>query len=242
MSRARWGCSGPWKGPGCWRGSRERPVADDAGRGQELRGQPGPGRGVARARGGRGPGAPGRGRRGQEHADEGPERRVPARLRSDGPRRPSLRAARAEGCPGPGRGDDLPSAEHRRIVSEALATLDHPDIRLEARAGSLSVGAQQLIEVARALVSNARVIVFDEPTSSLTERDATRLFEVIGRLRARGLAIVYISHFLEEVRRIPQSYTVLRDGRTAASGPMAGTELAPIIPMMVAREPTGRFP
>ena len=114
-------------------------------------------------------------------------------------------------------------SEHRRIVSEALATLDHPDIRLDATAGALSVGAQQLIEVARALVSKARVIVFDEPTSSLTERDATRLFEVIDRLRVRGLAIVYISHFLEEVRRVAQRYVVLRDGRSVASGRHGGT-------------------
>jgi ribose transport system ATP-binding protein len=92
--------------------------------------------------------------------------------------------------------------EHRRLVAGALDLLEHPDIGPETIAGSLSVGAQQLVEVARALVSDARVIVFDEPTSSLTERDAARLFEVIDRLRARGLAVVYISHFLEEVRRI----------------------------------------
>ena len=119
-------------------------------------------------------------------------------------------------------------SEHRRIVAEALATLDHPDIRLDARAGSLSVGAQQLIEVARALVSKTRVIVFDEPTSSLTERDATRLFEVIDRLRGQGLAIVYISHFLEEVRRVAQRYVVLRDGRSVASGRLADASLSEI--------------
>ena len=83
----------------------------------------------------------------------------------------------------------------------------------EAVAGTLASAAQQLVEIARALVSNARVIVFDEPTSSLTERDAERLFAVIDRLRDRGLAIVYISHFLEEVRRVAGRYTVLRDGR-----------------------------
>ena len=63
--------------------------------------------------------------------------------------------------------------EHRRLVTEALTLLDHPDIAPEAVVGSLSIGAQQLVEVARALVSDARVIVFDEPTSSLTERDAS---------------------------------------------------------------------
>ena len=133
-------------------------------------------------------------------------------------------------------------SEHRRIVSEALATLDHPDIRLDAKAGSLSIGAQQLVEVARALVSHARVIVFDEPTSSLTERDSARLFEVIGRLRERGLAIVYISHFLEEVRRVARRYVVLRDGQSVASGRLEGTPMAEIIARMIGRDLTELFP
>lgn len=132
--------------------------------------------------------------------------------------------------------------EHRRIVSEALALLDHPDIRPEAAAGRLSVGAQQLVEVARALVADARVIVFDEPTSSLTEHDAARLFSVIERLRDKGLAIVYISHFLEEVRRVAGRYTVLRDGRAVGSGPIAATDLATIIAQMVGRDLAELFP
>ena len=136
----------------------------------------------------------------------------------------------------------LRQSEHRRIVSEALNTLGHGDISLDARAGSLSVGVQQLIEVARALVSNARVIVFDEPTSSLTERDAARLFEVIDRLRSKGLAIVYISHFLEEVRRVAGRYVVLRDGRSVGSGRLADASLSNIIAQMVGRDLTELFP
>jgi ribose transport system ATP-binding protein len=132
--------------------------------------------------------------------------------------------------------------EHRHLVTQALNLLDHPEIQPNAIAGRLSVGAQQLVEVARALVSDARVIVFDEPTSSLSERDAVRLFEVIDRLRGRGISIVYISHFLEEVRRVAQRYTVLRDGRTVATGLMAGTELSTIIAHMVGRELTEMFP
>ncbi len=134
------------------------------------------------------------------------------------------------------------SSEHRRIVTEALARLGHPDLRLDAKAGTLSVGARQLIEVARALVSNARVIVFDEPTSSLTERDSARLFEVIGRLRERGLAIVYISHFLEEVRRVAQRYVVLRDGKSVASGRLEGTPMTEIITQMIGRDLNELFP
>ena len=108
--------------------------------------------------------------------------------------------------------------EHRKLVADALALLEHPDIRPEAKVGDLGVGAQQLVEVARALVSSARVIVFDEPTSSLSEHDAQRLFAIVERLRARGLAIIYISHFLEEARRVAQTFTVLRDGKAVAGG------------------------
>ena len=132
--------------------------------------------------------------------------------------------------------------EHRRIVREALDLLEHPDIRPEAIAGGLSVGGQQLVEVARALVSDARVLVFDEPTSSLTERDAERLFAVIGRLRSKGLAVVYISHFLEEVGRLADRYTVLRDGRSVATGRMADADLGTIVRAMVGRELTEMFP
>jgi ribose transport system ATP-binding protein len=96
--------------------------------------------------------------------------------------------------------------------------------------------------VARALVCDARVIVFDEPTSSLTERDAERLFAVIDRLRGRGLAIVYISHFLEEVKRVADRYTVLRDGRAVERGAMAGASLRGIIAAMVGRDLTEMFP
>jgi ribose transport system ATP-binding protein len=132
--------------------------------------------------------------------------------------------------------------EHRRVVLDVLSRLDHPDIRPETVAGELGQGARQLIEVARALVSQARVIVFDEPTSSLTERDALKLFEVIGRLAAQGISIVYISHFLEEVRRVASRYTVLRDGRSVATGAIEGTSVAELIERMVGRALGELFP
>ena len=87
-----------------------------------------------------------------------------------------------------------------------------------------------------------RVIVFDEPTSSLSEGDAERLFAIIDRLRNRGLGIIYISHFLEEVRRVAQTYTVLRDGRAVATGSLAGTEMKSIITQMVGRDLDELFP
>jgi ribose transport system ATP-binding protein len=140
------------------------------------------------------------------------------------------------------RGGWMRLREHRRIAAEALELLEHPDIRPEARVRDLGVGAQQLVEIARALVSQARVIVFDEPTSSLSERDAERLFAIIERLKGRGLAIVYISHFLEEVRRVAQTYTVLRDGRSVAEGNLADTDLRTIIGHMVGRDLGELFP
>jgi len=132
--------------------------------------------------------------------------------------------------------------EHRGLVGAALEMLDHAEISPRARAGSLSVGAQQLIEVARALVHDARVIVFDEPTSSLTERDAERLFAVIERLKQKQIAVIYISHFLEETKRVAERYVVLRDGRSVAAGRMAETPLEEIITAMVGRTLTELFP
>ena len=132
--------------------------------------------------------------------------------------------------------------EHRKLVREALDLLEHPDIRPEARVGDLGVGAQQLVEVARALVSSARIIVFDEPTSSLSEHDAERLFVIVERLRKRGLAIVYISHFLEETRRVAQSYTVLRDGRAVKAGRLGETDMRSIIAHMIGRDLDELFP
>jgi ribose transport system ATP-binding protein len=136
----------------------------------------------------------------------------------------------------------LDRRRNRRSVAQVLDLLEHPDIRPEAKVRDLGVGAQQLVEVARALVSNARVIVFDEPTSTLSEEDAQRLFTIIDRLRRRGLAIVYISHFLEEVRKVAQTYTVLRDGCAVAGGQLAGTDLKSIIAQMVGRDLGELFP
>ncbi len=87
-----------------------------------------------------------------------------------------------------------------------------------------------------------KVIVFDEPTSSLASRDVEHLFAVIAKLRARGLGIVYISHFLEEIRRVADSYTVLRDGRTVGHGTLAGTNEAQIVSLMVGRSVNDLFP
>ncbi|MEX2187197.1 MAG: sugar ABC transporter ATP-binding protein [Pirellulales bacterium] len=130
----------------------------------------------------------------------------------------------------------------RPRVEEALDLLGHGELRPDAPVRSLSVGAQQLVEIARALVHDAKVIVFDEPTSSLTGHDVEHLFAVIRRLRATGRAIVYISHFLDEVRQLCDRYTVLRDGRVAGAGSLAGVTEPEIVALMVGRSVEELFP
>ena len=130
-------------------------------------------------------------------------------------------------------------AAQRRQVRAALERLGHADLPLETPVGRLSVGMQQLVEIARALASHAKVIVFDEPTSSLAQADVERLFQTIARLRQEGLGVIYISHFLEEIRRVCDCYTVLRDGETVDSGTLAGTSEAHIVSLMVGRRDRG---
>jgi len=130
----------------------------------------------------------------------------------------------------------------RQRVREALALLAHPEIRPETPVFRLSPGARQLVEVARALVSDARVLVLDEPTSSLTRADAEHLFALIRRLTGRGVSVVFISHLLEEVQRVADRYTVLRDGRSVATGPAAGTSPAALIEQMIGRGLTDLYP
>ena len=127
-------------------------------------------------------------------------------------------------------------------VKEALAVLHHTEISPDDTVKRLSISAQQLVEVARALVADARVIILDEPTSSLTQKDTVRLFEVIHRLKERGVAVIYISHFLEEVEEISDHFTVLRDGRSVGSGRMADASLDQIIELMVGRSVEEMFP
>jgi ribose transport system ATP-binding protein len=140
------------------------------------------------------------------------------------------------------RGGWLLRGEQRPRVRRALALLGHPDLRPDTPVRQLSVAAQQLVEIARALVMDARVIVFDEPTSSLTSQDVERLFDVIRRLRQRGIGVVYISHFLEEVRQICDTYSVLRDGRSVGKGTLAGATESEIVSLMVGRSVEELFP
>ncbi len=142
----------------------------------------------------------------------------------------------------PTRNGWLDLGEMRRQTEQALDTLGHPEIRADAVAGQLSIGAQQLVEIARALVTKATIIILDEPTSSLTRPDVERLFHVIKTLCARGVSVIYISHFLEEVEEVADSLTVLRDGRSVGTGAVADTPTARVIHWMVGRELDDMFP
>ena len=113
---------------------------------------------------------------------------------------------------------------------------------LDRPARRLSVAEQQLVEIAKALVRRARLIVMDEPTAALTEREIDGLFALNERLRAQGVAFVYISHRLEELPRISQRITVIRDGRSIATKPTAEMPQAEMIRFMVGREVSAQFP
>jgi ribose transport system ATP-binding protein len=136
----------------------------------------------------------------------------------------------------------LRRSQQQPRVRQALEWLGHPELSPHAIVADLSVGAQQLVEIARALVHDAKLIVFDEPTSSLPHRDSQRLFDVIRRLKATGLGVIYISHFLEEVRAICDDFAVLRDGRSVGVGELAGVTEDRIVALMVGRAVKDLFP
>jgi len=132
--------------------------------------------------------------------------------------------------------------EVRRRAIEAIGEFEHPELTPDARVGKLSVGSQQLVEIARALAVGCQVLVLDEPTSSLTQQDVQRLFELIARLAHQGKAIVYISHFIEEVQRVADRVTVLRDGKVVGSSDTSAITTDQIIALMVGRQVEELYP
>jgi ribose transport system ATP-binding protein len=127
-------------------------------------------------------------------------------------------------------------------TTEVLRTFHHAGIRPEKRVGDLPVAARQIVEISRALAARARIILMDEPTSSLQRDDVAHLFNLIRKLSAEGISVIYISHFLEEVRQIADRFTVLRDGRSVATGEIAGTSDDELIAKMVGRTQQNLFP
>lgn len=130
-----------------------------------------------------------------------------------------------------------------QVVPEGDDDVGRTGIHADALVAELPSSARQLVEIARALAHPAcRVLVLDEPTSSLTARDTERLFAVIRRLRASGRTVLYISHFLEEVLLIADRYTVLRDGQTVGSGEAKETSVAGLVEKMAGRKGSEVFP
>ncbi len=118
----------------------------------------------------------------------------------------------------------------------------HLDIDPRALAGSLGIGQQQLVEIAKALSQDAKILVLDEPTSALTDAEIETLFGILGRLRERGVGMIYISHKLDEVFRMSDKITVLRDGQTVAAFAAADATRDGVIAAMVGREVGDIFP
>jgi len=116
------------------------------------------------------------------------------------------------------------------------------DISPHAQVGKLGTGRQQLVEIAKALSQNAQILVLDEPTAALTDAEAESLFAVLEQLRSRGIGTIYISHRLEEVFRLSNRITVLRDGRTIGTNPASELSQSQVIARMVGREVSQIFP
>ncbi|MGM0949786.1 MAG: ribose ABC transporter ATP-binding protein RbsA [Bacillota bacterium] len=115
-------------------------------------------------------------------------------------------------------------------------------LSLDQEAGECSVGQQQMVEIAKALMTNAEVIIMDEPTAALTEREISKLFEVITALKKNGVSIVYISHRMEEIFAICDRITIMRDGKTVDTTNISETDFDEVVKKMVGRELTERYP
>lgn len=135
----------------------------------------------------------------------------------------------------------LKNKEMDQEAKELLSRLGL-DVNPKTRAGDLSVGKQQIIEIAKAIASNAKYIVMDEPTAALTDREIQTLFETIRELKAKGISFVYISHRMEEIFAICDRITILRDGQYVGERNIPETNFDEIVAMMVGRELGERFP
>ncbi len=135
-------------------------------------------------------------------------------------------------------GRRIPLIDRRGMSRSARAALKsvNLDVSPDTLVESLTPGERQLVEIAKALHLNSRLIIFDEPTTSLTVREAERLFDIIERLRSEGRSMVYISHILADVRRLCDELVVLRDGKVVATGPKEEFPVRTMIAAMVGRD------
>jgi ABC-type sugar transport system ATPase subunit len=134
--------------------------------------------------------------------------------------------------------------DDRALFSRTTALLDALDIAVnpDDRVGALTIAQQQMVEIARAVSYEAQVLIMDEPTSTLSEREVTQLFRIVADLRSRGSAVIYITHKIDEVFRIADDVTVMRDGRIVGSSPVSRVDRDWLITKMVGRELTQLFP
>jgi methyl-galactoside transport system ATP-binding protein len=134
--------------------------------------------------------------------------------------------------------------DHEKMYRDTKEIFEELDIKIDPRVkvGTLSVSQMQMLEIAKAFSYDAKIVIMDEPTSSLTEKEVNHLFTIINKLKDKGCGVVYISHKMEEIFAICDEITILRDGQWVATQPLKGLDMDGIISMMVGRELTQRFP
>ena len=136
------------------------------------------------------------------------------------------------------------AVNEKKMYEDTMAVFDELGINVDPHRimSTMPVSQRQMVEIAKAVSYNSKVIVFDEPTSSLTEEEVEHLFKIINMLRDRGVGIIYISHKMAEIKRISDYITVMRDGQWIATERAADLEMNDIIRLMVGRELTNQFP
>jgi len=135
----------------------------------------------------------------------------------------------------------LDKKQMRERSNTALLELGH-SVDINSKVNTLSISDQQLVEIARASAASARVLILDEPTSSITSKDVEKLFTLIRKLKEQGQAIIYISHFLEELKEIADRYVVLRDGKSVADGMIKDVTKDDIVAKMIGRSLESLYP
>jgi ribose transport system ATP-binding protein len=134
------------------------------------------------------------------------------------------------------RGGIINRKASRKVTEDALRLLGITHLDVDIPVSQLPIATRQLVEIARAVALDSKVVVLDEPTSSLTQADVAKLFEVVNILRGKGTAIVYISHFLDEIKEVCDRMTVLRDGVNVGGARVSDVDTDMIVSMMVGRK------
>ena len=134
--------------------------------------------------------------------------------------------------------------DHKKMYNDTKAVLDDLEIKVDPKAiiGTMAVSQRQMLEIAKAVSYNAKILVLDEPTSSLTSEEVEHLFRIMRRLCEQGVGIIYISHKMDEIKRISDEVTIMRDGQWISTDKTENLSTDDIIKRMVTREMTNRFP